>query len=1169
MKKLFLLISVLALSLMANATTVTIGPGDSEVTVNNQLISALGSAADGDIIILKDGIYYEASDYVVFSKNVEVRAEDGASPVIKVVNYLKVEGGKHVIIDGLTFDGSAQGSRDQYFRFYTGNNILEVKNCTFNDVKKNIFRCESGNKFSLLDVKNCTFTGSLSNVMKLESNLCEAAHFDGCEFSNTADIVIYGKSTSHLEECVVNDCYFHNNTKQSIYFEASGTEGTETCDELTVTNSTFANTTALTNWISVIDIRPYSTPSETVSDAIKVRVDHCTFYNNPCVDSGHANVRTSYLSDVSVSNCIFVHPTELAQRATYCAGGGSVSNCLAYNYTKDPSNYAHAYGPTVTSCAIGDPLFTDAANEDYSFAGDWTTMELSPARGAATDGSDLGDPRWYSDETLPSTSFASAYDLIGTKALLTGDIELNASDHIKYKGTSTPGTAKWKLHVGKMCVINVVVDIESGSTSGRQLTLAVKDADGNNVGSVAQASATYNDADINLGSLTIPEEGDYTFILTNCTANSGAILEKITLSYIGGDVQAMPGTTDIDDAWFSSNGTRTAGEYISIPAGHQDEGWVKWNVAFASAANYNVKLNVYSNNGKKFTVALQDADGNDIVTPLYLNGGAQHATDPVTLEMGAMSVPAGSYILKVTNAEKWSDAKLISVTFTYAGGGVIDFGKSTVGSLLANADAILSDDWSIEGGKITHAESKALTGWAKWNVDCADYGNYNVTVNISSDNGHLVRVEIFEDESTSAIYTLDETSATKYHTGDQAIDLGNIVLDDREYVVKVSNTGEYSHVQIASIVITYQNGAKQSIPGALTLTDAMLSDKAYVESSMLYFAPHDCGTIPDEWAKWNLYVADAGVYQFTVNVTSPINNGQKYQILIEDNSGNEVYKLVQTSSLGDQDRSFTTGMMYLASGNYTLEMRNVYPYSDGHLVSISAAAVANVLTIDENATANTVIHNNLNNGTHTIHLTRSFTSGMYNTICLPFDVSSAQLEAIFGSDVVLKYMTGATISDDVLDLNFGNTSSIYHGTPYLIWPTKAVTNPVFTDVEILVETGQATGGDDADFIGNFVKTTILANENNLFLGSGNQLQFSDNDVTIKGMRAYFRVDNPSGAPIRKARIVEKDNIVTELELIDGELQDIKSANGTIKTIENGQLILIRDGKRYNVMGIRF
>ena len=88
--------------------------------------------------------------------------------------------------------------------------------------------------------------------------------------------------------------------------------------------------------------------------------------------------------------------------------------------------------------------------------------------------------------------------------------------------------------------------------------------------------------------------------------------------------------------------------------------------------------------------------------------------------------------------------------------------------------------------------------------------------------------------------------------------------------------------------------------------------------------------------------------------------------------------------------------------------------------------------------------------------------------------------------------------------------------------------------------------------------------------SNDLLYFSEAATTIKGMRAYFQIhDVPSGAPIRQARIVEQGNVVTALEFANGEWQEIKSANGTIKTIENGQLILIRDGKRYNVMGVRF
>ncbi len=1095
MKKLFLFLPALLLSLLANAAVININN-----STPNTVQAALNSAASGDEIVMAAGIYEESGNYLAFTgKELTVRAAEGAEVIIKTVCPVRLKEGAKAEFINVKFDCSTIGSYDYVI----------------------VAADDTDNKRVVLT--GCEFYGWEKNKAMIEAT-----------------------SSRRLAAVTIDKCYFHNCMKSVVFIENTGSI------DLSITNSTFANITTDDSGFDagVIDSR---------ATAGSVLVDHCTFYNVQAMNTDYAAIGKCATPGTIVSNCIFAMPTAV-DGVRAIRDVAQANNCLTFNYLKDSGKGIHS-DVTKNNCIFADPLFTDAANGDYSFAGDWTTMELSPARGAATDGSDLGDPRWYSDETLPSTSFASAYDLIGTKALLTGDIELNASDHIKYKGTSTPGTAKWKLHVGKMCVINAVVDIESGSTSGRQLTLTVKDADGNNVGSVAQASATYNDADINLGSLTIPEEGDYTFILTNSTANSGAILEKITLSYIGGDVQNMPGTTDIDDAWFSSNGTRTAGEYISIPAGHQDEGWVKWNVAFASAGNYNVTVTIDNENGHNYTLALYEDEDDE--SPITLSEGGQKSTIG-TIELGAMEVPAGNYIMKVTNAVKWSDAKLISVTFAYAGGGVIEFGKSTAASLLANADAIVSDDWSIEGGKITHDESKALTGWAKWNVDCADYGNYNVTVNISSDNGHLVRVEIFEDEAEPAIYTLDETSATQYHTGDQAIDLGNIVLDAREYVVKVSNTGAYSHVQIASIVITYLNGAQATLPATCTFADLMLSEKAHITEGNLWFNTIGDSNPVGQWAKWNVKVASAGTFLFTMNVSST--NSQSYKISILD--GETEIDAFESGSLGSGDKT-VKHYFNLAAGNYTVKLENTYAWSQGHIVSL-VVTQPSLLTIDEAATSNTVIHNNYRNGSHDIQIIRTITSGMYNTICLPFDVTSAQLPAIFGADVELRQMASATLSGDVLTLNFDAATSIYRGTPYLIKTTKAVVNPVFTDVEIKEETGQATSGDNANFIGSFIKGTVPAGEDNLFLGANDLLYFSEAATTIKGMRAYFQIhDVPSGAPIRQARIVEQGNVVTALEFANGEWQEIKSANGTIKTIENGQLILIRDGKRYNVMGVRF
>ena len=299
MRKFFLLIPALVLSLFTNAAVINVAPGTNTI----RYAIAASTTNDGDVLVLEDGTYTD-DNYIEFNKSVEVRAAEGATPIVQLYTYIKVAGSKDVVLKNIVFDGNGQGSYDYIIRQYNVNSLT----------------------------------------------------LDGCEFRNMKNIVIYGPADSHTGALTVNNCYFHDNQKQAIFFAQSTTEGTETCNELTVTNSTFANTTALTDWRSIIEVRPFSTATSTTSDAIKVIIDHCTFYNNPCVDSGHANIRTHFLSDVTVSNCIFMHPTELAQRAVYCDCGGTVSNCLTYNFTKDPERAGIAYGCTVTNCTSANPL---------------------------------------------------------------------------------------------------------------------------------------------------------------------------------------------------------------------------------------------------------------------------------------------------------------------------------------------------------------------------------------------------------------------------------------------------------------------------------------------------------------------------------------------------------------------------------------------------------------------------------------------------------------------------------------------------------------------------------------------------------------------------------------------------------------------------------------------
>lgn len=1156
MRKLFLLLPALVLSLITNAKEIEISSTTSNI-IHSTI--AASTTSDGDVIVLTDAGPYvnskaNSDDYTKIAKNVTIKAADGIQPVIKFEVPIQARYGKSGKFIGIKFDGSSL----QYDQFIfvedddLNDNELEFEDCEFYNFSKYIVNVRNNTKANSLVFKNCKFYNNSTNRGILNQGNIGRLELDGCEVSNFVKEFIHGYSgTSHVDECVVNDCYFHDNSRSSIMFVASTVDGTQTCDQLTVTNSTFANIDASGEYESVIDIRPYGTAA---TDAIQVLVDHCTFYNNTVINSDHANIRTAYLSDVTVSNCIFYYPSEYATRATYCTGGGNINNCLTYNYTAEGTK-GHAYGATVNAASIvADPLFDDLVNNKYSYSGDWTAtpMSLSPARGAATDGSDLGDPRWYSAETLPSTDFASPYAFVGAKAQITGNIWYDSENGYLYGDGAHNidyGTAAWKFHAEKACVLGIAVNLNSGNSSGHKLRVEVLDADGNKVDEFAEQASTLP------GTLTIPAVGDYKIILHDDQTWSSAKIDNVTLSYIGGEVQAMPGTTNINDAWFSANGTRADGKitYSSISSGC----WAKWNINVASAGTYNVIVNISGQHGHDYTVEfLKEGES----TPIIVTKGVIDYTNDPTLyanELGSVTLEAANYEMKVLNSV--GDAALHSVTLSYAGGAAIDLSKTTPASLLANADAILSDDWTIEDGKITHVESKALTGWAKWNVNCADYANYNVTVNISSDNGHGVRVEVFEDEAQPAIYTMDEPSSGKYHTGDLALDLGSIVLADRDYVVKITNTVSSSHAKITSIVITYLNGAQATLPATFNFEDGMLSEKAHITAGELWFNTIGDSNPVGQWAKWNVKVAEAGTFLFTMNTNST--NDQKYKVTILDENDNEIDAF--------ESKGYSSGAVEikhyfnLAAGNYTVKLENTKSWSQGHIVSLMVTQPS-LLVLNEAAETNTVIHDNYRNGAHDIQIIRTIVAGMYNTICLPFDVNSTQLQAIFGSDVELRQMSSAELNGNELDLNFEAATSIYRGTPYLIKTSKTVTNPVFADVEIKEKTGQATSTDKVDFIGSFIKGEVPAGEDNLFLGQNDMLYFSSTATPIKGMRAWFKVKVPNPQHvIQHARIVTGGQVVTSIDLVNGDI-----VNETVKTIENGQLVIIRDGVRYNAMGIR-
>lgn len=197
-----------------------------------------------------------------------------------------------------------------------------------------------------------------------------------------------------------------------------------------------------------------------------------------------------------------------------------------------------------------------------------------------------------------------------------------------------------------------------------------------------------------------------------------------------------------------------------------------------------------------------------------------------------------------------------------------------------------------------------------------------------------------------------------------------------------------------------------------------------------------------------------------------------------------------------------------------------------------------------------------------VNLARSWVAdGYYSTLCLPFALSNAQVTSIFGTGTELAKLTDSSISGEEITITFTSASSIEAGKPYIILPTQNAVNPSINNVTLSSSTTDATTT-YVDFIGTLSPTYLAASEDILFLGANNAIGWPAAAGYLKGMRAYFQLHSlPAGAPaLRHARLIAPGHSTPTA------LDEANENKNIQKRLENGQLIIIRDGKKYNVIG---
>ena len=426
MKKIFFFLAAMALAITANAKVTTISP-DAE---NDALRLAVHYAEDGDIIEMTEGTYVQCNNgYVAFDgKSVTVKAAEGANVVLQLQVPITLTNGGKATLQGIKIDASRLTElADWYEHVIYADDATEGKELVM----------------------------------------------DGCELYgfNMNKSAIYSKAENKLDLCRINNCYFHDVEKSCLFFEGTSIA------ELSVTNSTFANNIAKVTdsyYAGIIDVR---------NAAAKVTVDHCTFYNCLLMNTDYAAItmKGPQAANVVISNNIFMLPEAIdGHRAI--RNDVEATNCMTFNYLKDNGGIHSSV--TQTNCFLNvDPKFVDAAHGDFALA------EGSPALGAATDGSNLGDPRWnkktdvepvdpvkpeptYTENKLNTYAFGLESELNDTALVVTyrlNNSNATSVDVVVLKGDKVVATVPGTTTIG----VNTVAVPTATLPQGFQLTWKV------------------------------------------------------------------------------------------------------------------------------------------------------------------------------------------------------------------------------------------------------------------------------------------------------------------------------------------------------------------------------------------------------------------------------------------------------------------------------------------------------------------------------------------------------------------------------------------------------------------------------------------------------------------------------------------------------------------------
>lgn len=279
--------------------------------------------------------------------------------------------------------------------------------------------------------------------------------------------------------------------------------------------------------------------------------------------------------------------------------------------------------------------------------------------------------------------------------------------------------------------------------------------------------------------------------------------------------------------------------------------------------------------------------------------------------------------------------------------------------------------------------------------------------------------------------------------------------------------------------------------------------------------------------------------------TSPLNNNYVVTSLNFDYAGNLV------ATVGDTYNDNTDKHRMIVFTTPKVNNTITVPARFSQRVAALYADERMKVHFDENITNNSPYQ--------TVDVFRRLQAGMCNTICLPFSIEN-KVGTPYEKTKIFAF-TGVTQGNDQVELQFSEVNAMQAGVPYLIQPENDITDLLrFSPVQVNTDfnnEGLSVTHDGITYYGTINPKYLDVDQNYLFLVANNRLATASEGGEMLGLRGYFTVN---GAPT-KAIISFKEGVAAGVTSTIGQPTD-----GVQKILQDQQILIIRDGETYNILG---